>query len=224
MSVIVSILSNQTITSSGSAIFENDHAQEMVLFWNIQGPITGTLPTIQFSLQEIDPNDRVSPIGQLVASSTINTTGTGQITLSLGMSSLISIIWTVGGTSPSFGGVYAAGISRDIGNIIGVVQPANNTQAIIVKPYSSTTNTTSVAASASNVTLLSQNSNRRGATIWNDSTTATLYVKLGVTASTTSYTAQVFPSGYYEIPYGYTGEIDGIWSSASGAARINELT
>jgi hypothetical protein len=47
---------------------------------------------------------------------------------------------------------------------------------------------------------------------------------MGTTASVTSYTAQVFPSGYFELPYGYTGEIDGIWSAAVGNARITEVT
>lgn len=89
---------------------------------------------------------------------------------------------------------------------------------------SSTSNDTSVAASATNVTLLSSNTNRLGASVWNDSTTATLYLKLGTTASTSSYTVQVFPSGYYEVPFGYTGQIDGIWSAAVGNARISELT
>jgi hypothetical protein len=83
---------------------------------------------------------------------------------------------------------------------------------------------TNVSASISSVILLSSNSSRLGATVWNDSTTATLYLKLGTTASDTSYTVQVFPSGYYEVPFGYTGEIDGIWSAAVGAARISELT
>jgi hypothetical protein len=83
---------------------------------------------------------------------------------------------------------------------------------------------TNVSASVSSVVLLSSNSNRLGATVWNDSTTATLYLKLGTTASTSSYTVQVFPSGYYEVPFGYIGEIDGIWSAAVGAARISELT
>jgi len=82
---------------------------------------------------------------------------------------------------------------------------------------------TNVASSASNVNLLALNSNRLGAMIYNDST-ATLYVKLGTTASLTSYTVQIAPLGYYEVPYGYTGNIDGIWSSANGNARITELS
>ena len=80
----------------------------------------------------------------------------------------------------------------------------------------------SVAGSASSVSLLASNANRLGATITNDSS-ATLYVKLGATASTTSYTVKLVQDAYYEVPYGYTGAIDGIWSSATGNARITEL-
>lgn len=82
---------------------------------------------------------------------------------------------------------------------------------------------TNVAASATNVTLLAANTNRIGATIYNDSTSI-LYVKLGATASTTSYTLQMGSKTYYEAPYGYTGQIDGIWSVANGSARVGELT
>lgn len=81
----------------------------------------------------------------------------------------------------------------------------------------------SVAGSATSVSLLASNTSRLGATIYNDST-ALLYLKLGATASTTSYSLQIAPYGYYEIPYAYTGAIDGIWSSATGNARISELT
>ena len=88
---------------------------------------------------------------------------------------------------------------------------------------SSTATTSNVAGSASSVTLLSANTSRLGATVYNDST-ATLYLKLGTTASTTSYTIQLRRYDYYEIPAGYTGRIDGIWSAASGSARITELT
>jgi hypothetical protein len=88
---------------------------------------------------------------------------------------------------------------------------------------SSTTPTqTSVAGSASSVQLLAASS-RRGATIFNDSA-ATLYLKLGTTASTTSFTVRMLANAYYEVPFGYMGQIDGIWSSATGNARITELT
>lgn len=91
---------------------------------------------------------------------------------------------------------------------------------------SSTAAQTSVADNAASVTLLASNANRRGATIFNDSS-ALLYVLLGSgPATTTTYTARLYSQGYYEVPAGYTGIIVGIWASDpnDGAARITELT
>lgn len=80
----------------------------------------------------------------------------------------------------------------------------------------------SVASSASNINLLASNANRKMAAIYNDST-ATLYVKLGATASTSSYTVQLISGAYYELPVpAYSGQIDGIWATANGNARITE--
>jgi hypothetical protein len=77
---------------------------------------------------------------------------------------------------------------------------------------------------ASSTTLLSANANRIGATIVNDSTEV-LFVKLGTTASATSFTKKMAVGEYWEVPFGYTGRIDGIWANdASGAARITEIT
>jgi hypothetical protein len=88
----------------------------------------------------------------------------------------------------------------------------------------STSNITSVADINTTTTLLSANSSRLGATIYNDSS-ASLYLKLGATASLTSFSVKIDPNGYYEVPFSYTGIIDGIWdSNSSGSARITELT
>jgi len=89
----------------------------------------------------------------------------------------------------------------------------------------STPTLTNVSASATSVQLLAANASRLGATIFNDSTSV-LYVKFGATASATSYTVQLQAYAYYELPTTaiYTGEIDGIWVTATGAARVTELT
>lgn len=82
---------------------------------------------------------------------------------------------------------------------------------------------TSVSGSASSVTLLAATT-RKGFIIFNDSS-AILYIKLGATASTSSFTYRLTPYGVVtetSLPYG--GVIDGIWASATGAARITELT
>lgn len=81
----------------------------------------------------------------------------------------------------------------------------------------------SVSSSASNGTLLAENADRIGVLVVNDST-ATLYLKYGATASTSSYTVKLEPGSYWEMPQPiWVGIIDGIWSSANGAARITEL-
>jgi len=108
------------------------------------------------------------------------------------------------------------------------VQPgntANTTAWLVSEEKSASSAITSVAGSASSVSLLASNSSRKNATFFNDST-AILYLKLGTTASTTSYTVQIAASGYYELPLGriYTGAIDGIWASANGNVRITELS
>jgi hypothetical protein len=106
----------------------------------------------------------------------------------------------------------------------GSVELGTTTNPVVVEDVpSSTSSVTSVAASATNVTLLASNTNRVMATIFNDGN-AQLYVKLGTTASTTSFTVKIAANGYYELPYKYTGQIDGIWSAANGSARITELT
>lgn len=81
---------------------------------------------------------------------------------------------------------------------------------------------TSVAGSATNVTLKASNANRRGLVIYNDST-ATLYVKYGATATSADYTYQL-QAGESLREELYTGQVDGIWASATGAAKVTELT
>lgn len=82
---------------------------------------------------------------------------------------------------------------------------------------------TSVAASATNVNLLALNTARVGATLYNDSTSF-VNVKLGTTASATSFTIRMGPGGYMELPYNYNGNVDAIWDTANGSMRITEFT
>lgn len=88
---------------------------------------------------------------------------------------------------------------------------------------SATAAETNVASSTSNVVLLASNSTRKGCAIFNDST-ANLYVKFGATASTTSFTLKMAAGTFFELPFNFTGELDGIWDAANGNARITELT
>ena len=82
----------------------------------------------------------------------------------------------------------------------------------------------SVTASVSVQTLLAANANRLGATIYNGGS-KDLWVKFGTGASASSYTVKMVKDAYYEVPYGYTGIITGIWdTSPSGEALMTEMT
>lgn len=77
-----------------------------------------------------------------------------------------------------------------------------------------------VSSSATNVTLFAAACATNARAIYNDST-AVLYVKFGATASATSYTVQLAAGAYYEFPQPlYAGQVDGVWASANGNARV----
>lgn len=99
------------------------------------------------------------------------------------------------------------------------------TAAVQINTYQSnpTATLSNVSGSATSVTLLASNTSRKGVTIYNDSS-AILYVKFGASASTTSFTIKMAADTYYEVPFGYTGIIAGIWASATGSARVTEMT
>ena len=88
-----------------------------------------------------------------------------------------------------------------------------------------------VAASITSVAVLAANPLRCGASIHNDSTSV-LYLKMGATASSSSYTVKLEPGDHYELPIViggtqravYTGVIHGIWAAANGNARVTEYT
>jgi len=94
-------------------------------------------------------------------------------------------------------------------------------EATLSKPATGTTTTASVTNS--NTTVLASNNARLGATIYNEGS-VDCYIKLGSTASATSYTLKMVTDGYYEVPFGYTGIITGITASGTATLRVNELT
>lgn len=99
-----------------------------------------------------------------------------------------------------------------------------DTDGYAMSVHSTTSVTSSVAASLAASVFVPANHNRLGATLFNESGTATLYVKLGSSISITDYTVKVLPGGYYEVPYAYTGVIEGLCSIANGTIRITELS
>lgn len=82
----------------------------------------------------------------------------------------------------------------------------------------------SVAASVTPTVLLAANPNAEGRMVYNDST-ADLYLKYGAGVSTSSFTVKVAPGALYEFPLPlHLGVVEGMWSAATGAARITEQT
>ena len=130
-------------------------------------------------------------------------------------------------TRGRYAAVTAANAIKTDGS--AVTQPVSIAATVTAKEIRSSTNTTSsVAGSVSVQTLIASNANRLGGTVYNDSS-AVLYIKLGPSASTSDFTALIASNssgvgGYYEIPFGYTGIVTGVWSSAAGNARCGELT
>jgi hypothetical protein len=83
---------------------------------------------------------------------------------------------------------------------------------------------TTVYSSTSSVTLLASNAARRGMTLFNDTSAATLFVKFGSSAAIDSFSFMLRPRACFFSDVSYTGQIDGVWSMLGGAVRITELT
>lgn len=145
-------------------------------------------------------------------------------------------IRTVSNSTNTGSGILGAGLTAVLDdtsptaiteNQFGVLRMSAD-RTLLVTERSTTPTQTTVAASASSVSILAANNARKGATITNDSSVV-LYLKLGATASTTSYTLTIAgavsaPFAYYELPFGYVGAVDGISASATGNYRVTELT
>lgn len=84
-------------------------------------------------------------------------------------------------------------------------------------------NVTSVASSATSVTIFAANGAATKRMIYNDSTAA-LYLRFGSgAASTSTFTVTLATNTMYEFPQPtYCGVVTGIWASANGNARVTE--
>jgi hypothetical protein len=142
---------------------------------------------------------------------------------------LIISLYTVAGVEVPFPAALAANGGLKVEGIAGgVAQPVLGpmTSAEFLGNLRSGTGTkTSVNSGTSSVTILASNANRKGATVFNTDANA-LYLDLsGGTASSTSFTVSVATNAYYEVPFGYTASITGIWAAdGAGAALVTEFT
>ncbi len=101
-------------------------------------------------------------------------------------------------------------------------EPWNGTVTASPAGASGTANVTNVAASVTSVTLLAANALRKGAIVFNSSTSI-LYLKCAATAASNSFTAVMAPNSEWVLDVYYTGIISGIWVSANGSAGVTEF-
>lgn len=108
---------------------------------------------------------------------------------------------------------------------IGSVNAIQSGTWTVAQSVSTTGGLTSVSASTTSTQLLALNSSRLNAMIYNDSASS-LYVALTTSATSTAFTVLVPANGFYELPpiRTFTGAIFGVWLSATGSARVTELS
>jgi len=86
--------------------------QDLAIFWNIKGPVDDA-PTIQFTVQEVDPGDELTPSGQSNQSPVIAGIETGSVALRAVDSPTVLVSWELGG-SGSFSGVYLTAVGKSV--------------------------------------------------------------------------------------------------------------
>lgn len=94
----------------------------------------------------------------------------------------------------------------------------------VTQSTSSLSTVTVVASVAVDILILAANTARRGATIYNTDANP-LQIVLGAgAASSVNFSVQIASGGYYEVPFGYSGVIRGIWLvDGAGFAFVTEF-
>lgn len=112
------------------------------------------------------------------------------------------------------------------GSTAGRIAAVDAGQSLSVRERAGSTQTLSIVTSTTaSQTIVSTNAARRGLIVHNDSTNGVLYLAMdGSTVTTNNWSAKLYPEDRYEMWPIHTGRITGIWSPASGAARVTEMT
>lgn len=135
---------------------------------------------------------------------------------------LTSIIALLPTALAANGGLKVEGVAGGVAQ--PVTGPQTNTE-FLAALRSGTGTRTSVNSGTGSVTILASNASRKGAAITNTDANALYLDMSGGTASSTAYSVKVAADGYFEIPFGYTGLITGIWAAdGSGVALVTEFT
>lgn len=151
------LVSGTPTTASGSAVFDGFGSKELNLIINVTASPTGTTPSITFSINEVDPGDQLTTLGNSASGAAITTGPTTQIvSLPVMYSGTVKVSWTVTGTTPSFA-VYASLVSKNAGTTTlysatgGAVTGTAGTPGTAVVSVQGVAGGTSVPVSISNV-------------------------------------------------------------------------
>jgi hypothetical protein len=147
------VQTNAAVSTSGSEIFTDfTGVREIVLSINVKNAPSGTLPTLTYSLQEIDPGDGVTPVGTSVTGAALTAVGTQLLTLPLTLTGSVQVSWAVTGAGASFTGVYATLVTK-ISTVASGMDASGVEHPLAVTPA----NTGVVAGSPALVVALSSN-------------------------------------------------------------------
>lgn len=124
------IFNDSTISSNGSAVFNQFYSSQIILLLNITNSPTGTNPSITFMIQEVDPVDQITSLGDSVITSPITSSGVYTITLNNYLSDTILVSWVVSGTnSPTFTGINGTLVQKISGPTVNI-NPAFNIKSL----------------------------------------------------------------------------------------------
>lgn len=122
------VLTNATVTSSGSAVLTGYGFQQISLVVNVKASPTGTTPTITFTIQEVDPGDKTTTFGNSASTQAINAIGVFSAIINTTTSGSVKVSWTVTGASASFTQLYATVVAKSTpsSQTVSVVASAAN--------------------------------------------------------------------------------------------------
>lgn len=186
--------------------------------WTVQpGNTPNTTPWLSTINQGGNSANVTSSNALKVDNSNVTQTVTGSVIATQGTSPwLTSRNWLLSNSTDSVG--VTGTVTSVQGTTPWVVTGTVTSNAVTV-----TASTISrLSNSASNQTLLNANGARKTIYLYNDSTT-NCYIKLGVTASLTSFSIKLFTtSAFIMDPPIYTGQIDYICDSGTGSMEVTE--
>lgn len=220
---LVNLGSNNDVTVTGSVTANAGTNLNTSLLALESG---GNLAAAAASLSVLDDWDETNRAAVNTIAGQVGVQGGSGIITALTQRVVLATDQPVIPVSDNGGSLTVDATDLDIRNLVFATDKVDVTGSLVAisELGAATATLSNVAGSASSVTLLAANTNRRMAMFYNDST-AILYLKFGSTASTTSFTVKMFPEDYYELPLPvYTGIVTGIWASATGACRVTETT